>query len=178
MDQETKKFLYGSEQEDHSRVSDVRNINYTQRTTDISGHHEISSSPFDKQAPEFNYVGKQADLSPFLGGQRRTFMERTFGKMEQGSIRGSIFALCAVAIGAGVLSLPYVLKMSGWVLGTLLIIIGAVSGYYSMYMILVRSIESNCKNFSELAMKAGGKGLTVLLQISILSFMFGACVSY
>lgn len=177
MDQETKKFLFGSEQDDQSRY-DPKNINYSHRTTDYSGVHEISSSPLDKPSPAFNYVGKQADLSPFLGGQRRTFMERTFGPMEQGSIRGSIFALCAVAIGAGVLSLPYVLKMSGWVLGTLLIIIGAVSGYYSMYMILVRSIETKCKNFSELAMKAGGKGLTVLLQISILSFMFGACVSY
>jgi amino acid permease len=105
-------------------------------------------------------------------------MERTFGPMHQGSVRGSIFALCAVAIGAGVLSLPYVLRMSGWVLGTILIIIGAVSGFFSMYMILVRSIENNCKNFSELSMKAGGKALTILLQISILSFMFGACVSY
>ena len=66
-------------------------------------------------------------------------------------MRGSIFALCAVAIGAGVLSLPLVLKLNGWILGTLLIIIGAVSGYYSMYMILVRSIETKCKNFSELA---------------------------
>lgn len=103
-----------------------------------------------------------ADLSPF-GGRRRTFMKRTFGKMEQGSIRGSIFALCAVAIGAGVLSLPFVLKTNGAILGTILIIIGAVSGYYSMEMILVRSIETRSKNFSELAMKAGGKPLTILL---------------
>jgi len=66
-------------------------------------------------------------------------------------VRGSIFALCAVAIGAGVLSLPFVLKMNGCILGTILIIIGAISGYYSMQMILRRSIEKNCKNFSELA---------------------------
>ena len=83
-----------------------------------------------------------------------------------------------MAIGAGVLSLPYVLTLNGWILGTLLIILGAVSGYYSMYMILVRSIDTKCKNFSELAKMAGGKPLTILLQISILSFMFGACVSY
>lgn len=82
---------------------------------------------------------------------RKTFSQRTFGKMEQGSVRGSIFALCAVAIGAGVLSLPFVLRQSGWVLGTILIIIGALSGYFSMHMILVRSIETNVKNFSELA---------------------------
>jgi amino acid permease len=98
--------------------------------------------------------------------------------MEQGSIRGSIFALCAVAIGAGVLSLPYVLKINGCILGTALIIVGAISGYYSMEMILIRSLDTGSKNFSELAIKAGGKGLTILLQISILSFMFGACVSY
>ncbi len=83
-----------------------------------------------------------------------------------------------MAIGAGVLSLPYVLKINGCILGTALIIVGAISGYYSMEMILIRSIESKSRNFSELARKAGGKALTILLQISILSFMFGACVSY
>lgn len=98
--------------------------------------------------------------------------------MQQGSVRGSIFALCAVAIGAGVLSLPYVLALCGWVLGTILIIIGAVTGYLSMYMIIVRSIETGCKNYSQLAELAGGRCLTIFLQISILSFMLGACLSY
>lgn len=105
---------------------------------------------------------KGGDLSPF-GGTRKTYAQRTFGPMKQGSIRGSIFALCAVAIGAGVLSLPYVLKNNGWILGTLMIMVGAISGYYSMYMILVRSIENNCKNFSELSALAGGRPLTILL---------------
>jgi amino acid permease len=71
-----------------------------------------------------------------------------------------------------------VLKINGCILGTALIIVGAISGYYSMEMILIRSLDTGSKNFSELAIKAGGKGLTILLQISILSFMFGACVSY
>jgi len=66
-------------------------------------------------------------------------------------VRGSIFALCAVAIGSGVLSLPYVLKQNGWLLGIILILIGAFTGYVSMWMIIKRSIEYNCKNFSELA---------------------------
>jgi hypothetical protein len=46
----------------------------------------------------------KGDLSPF--GSRRTLWKRTFGPMGQGSLRGSIFALCAVAIGSGVLALP------------------------------------------------------------------------
>lgn len=45
--------------------------------------------------------------------------------MDRGSIRGSMFALSAAAIGAGVLNLPYVLAMNGFVIGILFIIIGA-----------------------------------------------------
>jgi amino acid permease len=40
-------------------------------------------------------------------------------------MRGSIFALCSGAIGTGVLSLPYVLKINGWIVGIALIMLGA-----------------------------------------------------
>ena len=158
-------------------------INATERYTDITNGRGLSQqiASVDASPNPFKYRDNKenlGDLSPFGGMRRRPFSERTFGKMEQGSIRGSIFALCAVAIGAGVLSLPYVLRINGLILGTALIIVGAISGYYSMQMILIRSLDTGAKNFSELAKLAGGKALTILLQISILSFMFGACVSY
>ena len=158
------RFIYEEEEE--------QNINPSKHCTD-----ETSLSRGNVSSPGVQYRENAGDLSPFLS-TRKTYMQRTFGPMKQGSVRGSMFALCAVAIGAGVLSLPYVLAQTGWILGTVLILVGAVSGYFSMYMILVRSIETKSKNFSELAKLAGGKPLTILLQISILSFMFGACVSY
>jgi len=40
----------------------------------------------------------------------RSCLNRWFGALTPGSMRGSIFALMSTAIGAGVLSLPYVLK--------------------------------------------------------------------
>jgi amino acid permease len=46
--------------------------------------------------------------------------------MEKGSIRGSIFALSASAVGSGVLSLPYVLKLNGWASGIIFMIIAAL----------------------------------------------------
>lgn len=55
----------------------------------------------------------------------RDCMDRYFGKLAKGSMRGSIFALCSGAIGTGVLSLPYVLKINGWIIGIVLIILGA-----------------------------------------------------
>jgi hypothetical protein len=60
---------------------------------------------------------------------RRTYFNRTFGKLEKGSLRGSIFSLCASAIGSGVLSLPYVLSLCGWSMGFILIVIGAIGKF-------------------------------------------------
>lgn len=62
---------------------------------------------------------------------RRNFFGRSFSKMGKGSLRGSIFSLSACAIGAGVLSLPYVLALTGWVLGLSLIFIGAIAAIWS-----------------------------------------------
>ena len=39
---------------------------------------------------------------------QRTLFQRSFGAMDQGSMRGSIFTLCSVTVGSGVLALPYV----------------------------------------------------------------------
>jgi len=63
---------------------------------------------------------------------RNTFMERTFSKVGKGSLRGSIFSLCAAAIGSGVLSLPYVLALNGWAIGIFFIMLGAVAAVWSL----------------------------------------------
>ena len=72
---------------------------------------------------DINIRSGEMIFSPNMG--RRNFYKRAFGKLEKGSLRGSIFALCASAIGSGVLSLPYVLRLNGWVLGLIFILVGA-----------------------------------------------------
>lgn len=110
---------------------------------------------------------------------QRPFFSRTFGRLEKGSLRGSIFSLCACAIGSGVLSLPYVLALNGYVIGLLFIFIGAISACWSLDMIA----QSTClfydtNNLSKLALKAGGNVLSRILQGMILIYMFGSCISY
>lgn len=72
--------------------------------------------------------------------QRRAFMNRAFGKLDKGSLRGSIFALCASAIGSGVLSLPFVLALCGWALGFILILVGGF-GMFTLLMIFSCVLE-------------------------------------
>lgn len=118
-------------------------------------------------------------MSPvFTGNNRRTFFDRAFGKLSKGSLRGSIFSLCASAIGSGVLSLPYVFKLCGWVVGIMFLILGAVAAIWSLFLIVEASSKTNCKNYSTLARKTGGIKLERFLQGNILFYMFGACISF
>lgn len=57
---------------------------------------------------------------------KRSWWQRTFKKVQAGSVRSSIFALVSTAFGAGALALPYVIKNTGIILGPLLLLIAAV----------------------------------------------------
>jgi amino acid permease len=66
-------------------------------------------------------------------------------------LRGSIFSLCASAIGSGVLSLPYVLALNGYVIGFIFIVVGAIAAAWSLDMIARAAVISKTKNLSQLA---------------------------
>lgn len=116
-------------------------------------------------------------MSP-LGAMRRNFFDRTFSKVEAGSVRGSIFSLCACAIGSGVLSLPYVLALNGYVLGLVFILTGAIAAIWSNDILAKLASDLNMRNLSSLATAAGGKTLERTLSYMILIYMFGSCISY
>ena len=45
-------------------------------------------------------------------------------------------------------------------------------------MIADSAIKTNTRNMSTLARKVGGRGLELFLQINILIYMVGSCISY
>jgi amino acid permease len=98
--------------------------------------------------------------------------------LDKGSLRGSIFALSATAIGSGVLSLPYVLGLNGWVLGLIFLLVGAFAAAWSLFMIAESAIKANVKNLSMLSNLVGGKKLERFLQINLLVYLFGCCITY
>lgn len=116
-------------------------------------------------------------MSP-SGINRRTFFNRTFTSIGKGSLRGSIFALCSGAIGSGVLSLPFVLRLNGWLLGLGFIILGAVAANLSNKILARLACEHDCVNLSTLARKAGGESLAKALAYMVIAYVLGGCISY
>ncbi len=98
--------------------------------------------------------------------------------MDAGSLRGSTFQLSAAAIGAGVLSLPYVFTLSGWVLGTILIIIGALTCYGSLMLLSISVEYCNAKSYTDLTKKIFGDKWGTLPVVFIVANFFGSAISY
>ena len=115
-----------------------------------------------------------------MGGttKSRSFYDRTFTKLEKGSVRGSIFNLVSAALGGGVLSLSYVFVLSGWAMGLILIGIGTVAGIFSNLLIAKMAIKHKLANLDNIAFASGGNCCRKFLQIVMLVYVFGACIGY
>ena len=124
-----------------------------------------------------NIKPSQVALSP-TATNRRSFYDRTFSKLEKGSLRGSIFNMISAALGGGVLSLSYVFVLSGWATGLILILVGFFASRTSNLMIAKLATDHNCKNIDEMAFKAGGTCFRKFLQIIMLIYCFGSCIGY
>lgn len=126
---------------------------------------------------DINIKPSPYNMSP-SSATRRTFFNRAFSKLEKGSLRGSIFNLVSAALGGGVLSLPYVFVLSGWVSGLLLLALGCGASMWSNVLIARMATELKLKNLDEMAFMSGGPCLRKTLQIIIVVYVFGVCIGY
>ena len=111
---------------------------------------------------DINIKPSQYALSP-NAANRRTFFDRTFSKLEKGSLRGGIFNMVSAALGGGVLSLSYVFVLSGYGIGLILLGVGAIAAYWSNMMIAQMAIDHKLGNLDQMAFKSGGNCLRKFL---------------
>ena len=127
---------------------------------------------------DINIKPSNVALSPRASGQRRSFFDRTFSKLDRGSVRGSIFNLVSSALGGGVLALGYIFVLSGWLLGLLLLLTGYVASTWSNLLLAQMAEKHKLKNLDEVAFKTGGVCFRKFLQILIITYVFGVLIGY
>lgn len=66
---------------------------------------------------------------------KKSFFERAFSPLLQGSLRGSIFTLLASAMGTGVFNLPFRINEIGILAYALFLVVGGLYSYLGMYFI-------------------------------------------
>jgi len=88
--------------------------------------------------------------------------------VEEGSLMASVFTLVSSAMGAGCLSLPFMFKQSGILLGLVLLLSGAILAHISLVVLMCCARYTDSSSMSRLVSLAGaGGGRVVDVVIAI-----------
>ena len=91
---------------------------------------------------------------------------RAFSPITPGSLRGSTFTLISTALGAGILSLPYMIRNTGLALGSIYLVIAGFSALWSMYLLSKCSFRTSCNRYSDAVLQLLGRVSLYLVLIS------------
>ncbi|CAH0517092.1 unnamed protein product [Peronospora belbahrii] len=96
----------------------------------------------------------------------------------KGSIRGSVFNLAGATLGAGALSLPYAVAVSGLGFAVAQLMLAAMLTVYTIRLLLRAEDITKLKSYEDLAMYCFGMKITIFVEVNILIFCFGISVAY
>lgn len=110
---------------------------------------------------------------------RRPFIERAFGPLGKGSLRGCIISLVFSALGAGILSLPWAMAKLGLIVGMCVILASAMFSYATMEMLIVSGkIRGHCDYADTMADILGPPGAVLVNVIVAVDSAGAICVFY
>ena len=109
---------------------------------------------------------------------KKTIWERYFSPMKEGSLRGSVFAISAVAIGTGCFSLPIRCAHIGLIFGVCLLLFGAFCAYWSLTSMIHAARKSKEKDYSRIVKESLGKVPATILDSIMVIYIFGVLISY
>ena len=108
----------------------------------------------------------------------RPLINRMFGKMQEGSLRGSIFAVSSLALGTGCLSLPIRFTQVSLAGGLVSLTLGAVITYWTLTLMIKSSKNSKTRDYSRLVSESIGKCPAIFLDATIMLYIFGVLISF
>jgi amino acid permease len=97
----------------------------------------------------------------------------TFRRLWERLHPGSISNLCSATLGAGALSLPFAISLTGIVLGVFLLIFSAILTIYSIDVIIDACVRTKLFKYEDVSRRLVGRSAARLLEASILIFCFG-----
>ncbi len=90
---------------------------------------------------------------------------------------GSISNLCSATLGAGALSLPFAISLTGVVFGVFLLILSAYLTVVSIDVIIEACVRTQLFKYEDVSQKLVGRGAGRVLEASLLVFCFGVSVN-
>lgn len=113
-----------------------------------------------------------------ISRNNRSFFNRFFGKLQEGSLRSSILSLIILCVGLGCLSLPQRYSQIGIVIYSLLIITTAIITTWSLKIVIEAGRKANLTEYSNVILHYCGKKWERTADIIIIIFIYGVLIVY
>ena len=110
--------------------------------------------------------------------KRRSFINKLFGPMEAGSIRGSIFNLVILSLGSGCLSLPKYIGETSLGVALLLVVAIGLLVWWGLNLISKACYKHQIFIYSNLVKKLYGKYLAIFYEINVILYCIGVLILY
>ncbi|KAK1744681.1 transmembrane amino acid transporter protein [Skeletonema marinoi] len=131
---------------------------------------------------------ERADLEPLLheegnnagddDDESHHHHEHTKAKCCSNFSPGSISNLCSATLGAGALSLPYAISMTGIIFGVMFLLLSAYLTIISINIIIEACVVTQQFKFEDVSKRLVGPHMSIALEASLLVFCFGTAVAY
>ena len=115
--------------------------------------------------------------SMVLDNNRSLFL-KTFGPMEAGSIRGSIFNMVILSLGTGMFALPRYMSNTSLLFSCLLIIGICILVWWSLLLLSKACEKSKIYNYSKLIGLLYGKFFSIIYDTIVILYSFGVLILF
>ena len=104
--------------------------------------------------------------------------KRAFGKMGPGSLRSSIFNLCILSLGTGLLAIPQKIGYMSVVCSPVVIILSGLANIWSLMILVEMCFKFKEKNYENLVNKLLGNKASIFLGIIMSINQIGIIILY
>ena len=108
----------------------------------------------------------------------RSCCQRTFGKMNPGSLRGSIFNMCILSLGTGLLAIPQKIGYMSMVLSPIVIILSGIANLWSLNILVNMFIKFELNNYESVVNRLLGNKTSIFLGIIMCINQLGIIILY
>lgn len=131
------------------------------------------TSAFQEEGVSKNKTSAQKSLNFF--SSPTTYIQTNF---KAGGMTGSVFTILASTVGAGVLSLPYAINLSGLYLGIGLFIFGMIVALYSCQLLVLAAEKTGKLTYESIAEELYGPGMRKFAEINMIISNYGTIIGY
>ena len=110
--------------------------------------------------------------------EKRSCLKRTFGKMNPGSLRGSIFNLCILSLGTGLLAIPQKIGYMSIILSPIIIILSGLANFWSLNILVNMSLKFNLNTYESIVDRLLGNKISLFLGIIMSINQIGIIILY